>query len=689
MIKVDRKEPAPAILEGEARTAAYSAAAAHFASEDSAARQNKYRFTDLYKHDTVRDGLASVFKDKCAFCESKLSLAVAMSIVHHFRPKQEAVDDDGKVSRPHYWWLAYEWNNLYLTCQQCAVAAGSRFPVDRRRAPVEAVGERLLAEEPVLLDPCYDDPDEHLCFKGDGTVHGLTRRGTFTIATYALNRVPLVRERKLAIKAALGRPPAPVAGATEYAGALRQLLGEPPASVTRGLSGVHAAISNWADDARRRSAGVADEGLLIVERLWIRNFRGIEDLKLTLAPRDDDAASTVPIGEDERVRAPWMVLIGENGHGKTSILQALALVLMGARARSGLGIAPYELVHKNAVEAEITVEFRGRPPRSLRIRRGAGFEASGDDTPWVMAGYGAARIPFPPRFEWLQPTSVRLPRVQSLFRPGRQLVPADRWLRRSKDFEYVARALKGILLQPETTEVVRKGDSIQLHPQDEPAIDVRQLSDGYRATIALAVDLMATFTKRWDSVDIARGLVLVDEIGAHLHPRWQMRVVKSFREAFPELQFIATTHDPLVLRGLEGPHEVAVLRRTDDHRMYALPSHKLPPVNEMRVDELLGSELFGLGSTIDPDIEDKFERYYQLLAVRDPDRDTIDEIEEIRNELAGHRQFGVTRRERLALEAADEYLAEEWNEPDPAEREKLLGESMAKLRAIWAGEKKL
>lgn len=74
-------------------------------------------------------------------------------------------------------------------------------------------------------------------------------------------------------------------------------------------------------------------------------------------------------------------------------------------------------------------------------------------------------------------------------------------------------------------------------------MSLEQLSDGYRSIITLAADLTHYFMSRYGSMTAAEGLVLVDELGAHLHPQWQMRVVSAFRNAFPRLQFIATTHD--------------------------------------------------------------------------------------------------------------------------------------------------
>ncbi|MBK9032152.1 MAG: AAA family ATPase [Myxococcales bacterium] len=82
------------------------------------------------------------------------------------------------------------------------------------------------------------------------------------------------------------------------------------------------------------------------------------------------------------------------------------------------------------------------------------------------------------------------------------------------------------------------------------------LSDGYRNMIAMAADIAqraATLNPQF-GVDAARetaGIVLIDEIELHLHPKWQRSVIPSLRRAFPRMQFIATTHSPQVVSTVE------------------------------------------------------------------------------------------------------------------------------------------
>ena len=153
-------EPIPATLADQNVDSVYAEAKTHFAADEAAVRQRLFKFEPLYSRVDVRMALARLFSDKCAFCESKVEPAAASPITHHFRPKQEAVDGRGRVSRPHYWWLAYEWDNLYLSCQRCARAAGAQFPVAGDRARIGVHAGDLLREKPLLVDPCQDDPKE-------------------------------------------------------------------------------------------------------------------------------------------------------------------------------------------------------------------------------------------------------------------------------------------------------------------------------------------------------------------------------------------------------------------------------------------------------------------------------------------------------------------------------------------------
>ena len=92
-----------------------------------------------------------------------------------------------------------------------------------------------------------------------------------------------------------------------------------------------------------------------------------------------------------------------------------------------------------------------------------------------------------------------------------------------------------------------------------------ELSDGYHVFIALVADIArrAVMLNELDGADAparVEGVVLIDEIDLHLHPRWQRVALPRLREAFPRLQFIISTHSPQVLSSAENRQ----VRRLDD-----------------------------------------------------------------------------------------------------------------------------
>src|SRR5262249_32784692 len=106
----------------------------------------------------TRDTLAKIFHSKCAACESRVGVGSFVDVTH-FRPKARVLEDK---SSQGYWWLAYDWSNLYVLCPRCLHMKAARFPIAGKRAL--SPSDKLSRESPFLLDPCVDDPNVHLAF---------------------------------------------------------------------------------------------------------------------------------------------------------------------------------------------------------------------------------------------------------------------------------------------------------------------------------------------------------------------------------------------------------------------------------------------------------------------------------------------------------------------------------------------
>ena len=107
-------------------------------------------------------------------------------------------------------------------------------------------------------------------------------------------------------------------------------------------------------------------------------------------------------------------------------------------------------------------------------------------------------------------------------------------------------------------------DELILHRSDGGQIPFRLLSDGYRTMVAMAGDIArraAVLNPHLDGDSLlgVPGIVLIDEIDLHLHPKWQRQVVQNLMDTFPAIQFFATTHSPFIIQSLRPSAEVKLL----------------------------------------------------------------------------------------------------------------------------------
>ncbi len=167
----------------------------------------------VYGADAVRKALEKLFHDKCAYCEGK-SMGQADWDVEHFRPKGSVAERD---DHPGYYWLAYEWENLYPSCQHCnqkrrdrprwgdlSAASGpakgklDQFPLATEALRAMSPADDHRQENRLLVDPSTDDPEEHIRFDVHGQalpVQG-SLRGEASIDVFHLKRKRLSVPRK-------------------------------------------------------------------------------------------------------------------------------------------------------------------------------------------------------------------------------------------------------------------------------------------------------------------------------------------------------------------------------------------------------------------------------------------------------------------------------------------------------------
>ena len=198
MIRVHKPSAPRRLANGEALTRrdckAYKANRVDY---ENATRRFAFE-RNIYGHNTVRAVLRKAQHGKCCFCEGKQFGPFAAADVEHYRPKG-AVRQNEQLKKvlPGYFWLAYSWDNLYLSCQFCNRSnKKSLFPLKDPTKRASSHADNLAEEEPLIIDPGgLDDPREHIGFHKEVAI-GLTEVGRNTIQYIGLNR-PALEDARL------------------------------------------------------------------------------------------------------------------------------------------------------------------------------------------------------------------------------------------------------------------------------------------------------------------------------------------------------------------------------------------------------------------------------------------------------------------------------------------------------------
>ena len=234
------------------------------------------------------------------------------------------------------------------------------------------------------------------------------------------------------------------------------------------------------------------------------------------------------------------------------------------------------------------------------------YESKNDSL--FVVGYGATR-----RVERLdtfdagarsRSRAARDLRVLSLFEDSFSLIPLGSWLpglKRSSPGRYsqVEHLLNTVLAPSQyrfSGEQDRAGD--YLFSRGDMSIPFQSLSDGYRGFVGWVADLLHHMcygsTQGKKLVD-NRGVVLVDEIDLLLHPKWQMQVIRTVARALPNMQFIFTSHSPLVAGSLEWMNIITLKSGTRTNRTVA--KRLKQSIHGLDADQVLLTDFFGLRTT--------------------------------------------------------------------------------------------
>jgi energy-coupling factor transporter ATP-binding protein EcfA2 len=390
---------------------------------------------------------------------------------------------------------------------------------------------------------------------------------------------------------------------------------------------------------------------MYIHKVSLRNIRGFEALDFDLVRPGNQYAG-------------WTVFTGDNGSGKSTLLKAIAVGLLEkGTARSLQSFHRWIRDGSASEESSIQLDILRREeddaladsgqkpssepfPAKVVLKNGGkettiqptippgkhkGYQTpdrtiwSLEATGWFSCGYGPFRRVFGASPEatrqMVAPTTGRF---VTMFQEAASLAEVDQWLRlldhkklENKDAEaeqlaLVLELLRDDLMPNEITVDRVDSDGLWLKDRNGVQLAWGEMSDGYRAAAALLADivrhLIGTYglegltgkTPEGKTAIKRSGVVLIDEIDAHLHPEWQRQIGFWLKQHFPNIQFLVTTHSPLVCQAAD-PNGLFVLPQPGSEALpRPLSDEEYNKVIASRPDTILLTPAFGLENTRSP-----------------------------------------------------------------------------------------
>ena len=403
---------------------------------------------------------------------------------------------------------------------------------------------------------------------------------------------------------------------------------------------------------------------MYIDKVKLTNIRGFESLEFDL-------------GRGNGKYAGWTVFTGDNGAGKSTLLKAIAVALTGRDIARSLQPSFHRWIREGAGGQEAKIELMILPEKGVDEFSEMGNTAykkfpaivilqnGGKDTTvelptnsgtkktlvqrglwsasargWFSCGYGPFRRVFGASQEatrlMVSPTTERF---VTMFQEAASLYEVDQWLRNlshkmlegrtpesRQQLDLLLEILRDDLMPNQITVDRVDSDGLWLKDRNGLQLAWGEMSDGYRAALALLADILRHLIAAYGLDGMAErgddgklrivrsGVVMIDEIDAHLHPEWQREIGFWLKRHFPNIQFLVTTHSPIICQAADENGLFVLPEPGSGDAPRALTSDEYKKVISSRPDTILLTPAFGLQNTRSPRAVEGRAEYAKLMA---------------------------------------------------------------------------
>lgn len=380
---------------------------------------------------------------------------------------------------------------------------------------------------------------------------------------------------------------------------------------------------------------------------------------------------TIRLADDQGNPFHWTIILGDNGVGKTSLLKGLVSLapspknIFKDRVKIKLypGLEDWKsdwdssrfdgklpsVFEANTIGAHTFRKLLKAENLHLRVEQSHNsygkidydqevYSRIGD---FLCFAYGASRKMGHTSFsnDKYSTASISLFDDEApLINVGEFFIEADYDAKTSRSSEARAQRekIKKLLIDvlPEVTDLrIAKSKPSGRHVELKTPfgwVKINEMSLGYKSLIAWVVDFasrMYHYHRTKSNPFAEPAVVLIDEIDLHLHPKWQRKVLSYLSRKFPNTQFIATAHSPLIVQAASGANLVLLKRRGQQVIMENNPEN----INNWRADQILTSDLFGLSSARSINAENLLKERRKILlkpTMSPADKTRLKKIEE-------------------------------------------------------------